>query len=121
MYELNFTINDLPPIMTNGSHGHWRKAAGIKKKWRQISVHACMSKKRPIEPLTKAIGIFTRHSSFEPDSDNLGSSFKSIRDGLVDAGIITDDKSKVLTSIYKWEKASPKKGFVTVNIKQVEG
>lgn len=114
-YKLSFTLPGLPKIMSNGSHGNWRTAAGIKRKWKDLSIIHCR-RHLPPQPLKKAEAVFTRFSSVEPDNDNLAISFKSIRDGLVEAGVIEDDRPSVLTATYQWVKASPKAGQVSVEL-----
>jgi Holliday junction resolvase RusA-like endonuclease len=63
---------------------------------------------------------FTRLSAVEPDSDNLIISFKSLRDGLVDAGVLIDDDSKCLDAKYQWLPALPGKGSVHILIEEIE-
>lgn len=116
-FRLSFRIDKLPPSLSNGSHGHWRTRAGIKKAWQQLTVWHCNGK-TPLEPLSGAKAIFTRHSSFEPDYDNLVSSFKAIQDGLVRAGVLVDDKPSVLSAQYLWKKTSPKNGYVSIEVEE---
>lgn len=118
MYVLNFRIDKLPPILSNGSHMHWRNVHAIKKTWKQLTIWKCVGK-IPDEPLTKAKVIFTRHSSVESDDDNLIMSFKAVRDGLVAVGVLEDDSPKVLEAEYLWKKTSPGKGFVSIEICEV--
>lgn len=118
MFIFICTINGLPKN-TNGSHGHWTRSHGERKKWRKASYSAAIDHK-PKKPLDKCILTCTRHSSSEPDFDNLAISFKSIIDGLVDAGIMEDDKSScVVRREYKWEKAKAGKGFVTIKVEEI--
>ena len=98
---------------------HWSQVAGIKKTWKTKVIQECYGK-LPLKPLIKAHAIFTRHSSSEPDSDNLASSFKSIRDGLVSAGVLIDDNPNVLKADYCWKKTSPKNGYVSIDVVEIE-
>jgi Holliday junction resolvase RusA-like endonuclease len=116
-YKLTIELPALPKT-TNGSHGHWSVIAAERKKWRRLVVFA-VGIKRPAKPLMQAKATFTRFSSNEPDDDNLSISFKSVRDGLVDAGVIADDKNRILTATYRWEKAPPKKGKITIEVEEV--
>jgi hypothetical protein len=110
---MEIRLNGLPKT-PNGSHGHWRSAAGERKKWR-TAVYMTAFFKRPPEPLKKAILTCIRFSSVEPDQDNLAASFKGCIDGLKDAGIIVDDKSScVVKRTYLWMKAPPKEGSVKI-------
>jgi Holliday junction resolvase RusA-like endonuclease len=118
-YRLFLSIEGLPMIITNGG-GNWRRAHYEKRKWKQL-VHANIhGPARPPEPLKRAKATFTRHSSNQPDLDNLGASFKACQDALVEAGIIVDDSPDVLTATYQWSKANPKKGFITIEVWEVE-
>lgn len=116
-YELKFKIPKLPPILSNGSHRTWQAIAGIKKKWQKIAMDYA-AENLPPEPLKKASAVFTRHSSVEPDYDNMVISFKAIRDGLVKAGVLEDDHPRVLKAEYKWQRTSPKTGHVTIELKE---
>lgn len=116
-YLLEFVVAGLPKL-PNGSHGHWRVMAAHKKEWKKKAFAACWHK-RPPKPLEFAHATFTRHSSVEPDDDNLTSSFKAVRDGLKQSGIIVDDKSKHLKSTYLWVKAAPKAGFISVKVEGI--
>lgn len=117
-YKLDFELPGLPPT-TNGSHGHWRVAAGKRKKWRTAS--ALVSRlRRPLKPLERVALILTRFSSVKPDRDNLAISFKPVVDGLKDGGVIVDDTDEVIvTCKYQWEKTSPKTGRVRVQLEEV--
>jgi len=77
------------------------------------------ARNRPEKPLSRAKVIFTRHSSTPPDDDNLAGSFKSVRDGLKDAGVIVDDKSANIVAEYRWSKTDRNKGFITVEIEEI--
>lgn len=78
-----------------------------------------MAEPRPAKPLERCALIITRHSSSEPDFDNAVASAKPLVDGLKDAGVIVDDKSScIVERKYLWEKAPPKKGFVTVRVEE---
>lgn len=117
-YELEFTIEALPPILANGSHKSWQSVNGIKRKWQRNTI-ALIYDKRPRTPLKRAKVTFTRHSMREPDYDNLVISFKAIRDGLVKGGILEDDNSQVLKSEYRWEKTKKNHGFVSIKVEEI--
>ncbi len=112
-------IHGLPKILSNGSQRNFWARENEKKRWKGMAIAAVRLKAWFREPLKKARIVFTRYSSREPDSDNLAISFKAIRDGLVQAGVIIDDKPSVLEAIYKWQKASPKQGRITIEVYEV--
>ena len=109
----------LPPILSNGSHRTWQTVAGIKRQWQRLAINEA-SRNLPSKPLSKAEAVFIRHSAREPDYDNMVISFKAIRDGLVKAGVLEDDHPRVLKAEYCWQKSSPKNGYVSVLVKEVE-
>ncbi len=48
------------------------------------------------------------------------STFKPVIDGLVECGVLEDDKaSNIGQSAYSWEKAKPKQGLIRVTITEV--
>jgi Holliday junction resolvase RusA-like endonuclease len=119
MYRLELELIGLPKTV-NGPHGSWQRAAAERKKWRSLVEQATLGK-RPSKPLDTARITLTRLSSNEPDYDNLAASFKSVVDGLRDAGIIVDDKKKNIGAcIYLWEKTSPKNGKIRVLVEEIK-
>lgn len=70
--------------------------------------------------MAKAKLTLTRYSSKEPDFDGLCSSFKNVIDGLVEAGVIIDDKMSVIGQpTYAWVKCPPKKGKIKVVVEEL--
>lgn len=117
-YTLEFELPGLPP-MTNNFRGHWTKSARLIKGWRQSTVCQVRAKisARLAAPLTKATVTLTRHSCSEPDFDGLVSGFKPILDGLVDAGVIANDKPSVIGQPrYLWQRVGRGQGFITVRV-----
>lgn len=96
---------------------HWAVKAKEARVWRNLVHRECH--RRGIANLkhAKAELILTRYSSSELDFDNLASSFKYILDGLVQAGVITDDKPSVIGSpTFIWQKCPPKQGKISIKI-----
>lgn len=118
-YRLEFELQGLPKT-TNGPHGSWRAAANERKKWRNLVIIAT-SGKRPRSPLAKAKITLTRFSSACPDQDNLTISFKSVVDGLKDAGVIVDDKMTNVIREHRWELSKPRQGKIRVMVEELEG
>jgi len=118
-YCLDFTIEQLPPMNTADGL-HWRTRNGIKKQW-EVLVWQHILNLRPRFPLRKAFVEITRHSSMEPDYDNLVQGGKFLLDALVINGVIRDDNPAVVGKPhYHWVKASPKKGKVRIVVKQID-
>lgn len=69
----------------------------------------------PEKPLDRVKMLCERHSTKEPDYDNLVASFKPIRDGLVEMGLLIDDKPSILVKCdHRWVKASRGAGKVRI-------
>lgn len=116
-YIFEFEIPGLPKTTNSGGRDHWKAKAREAKKWKSM-VAIVVSK--PPSPLTKARLTLTRCSSGECDFDGLVSSFKHVIDGLVDAGVIVNDKfSAIGQPTYQMEKASPGKGKIKVKVEQL--
>jgi hypothetical protein len=119
-YSLEFRIEGLPKT-TNAKRGfgHWAQYYRESVKWKKEIIPYLVSKKPP-SPLQKARLTLTRWSSVRPDHDGLVSSFKHVIDGLVDAGVLVNDKfENIGQPDYRWEKAPQGKGFITVVVQQV--
>lgn len=117
-YRLEFELAGLPS--TGNSHkAHWAIAGKERKRWRDATRLRTFMQ-RPPEPLTSCRIIATRYSGSEPDYDNLAHSFKSVIDGLKDAGVIKDDKpSIVLERKYLWERVPKKMGKIKVIVEEI--
>lgn len=107
------------PKMANGGHGHWKKAHFEKKKWKEWMGLALLGK-LPKKPYARIRCIFTRHSASEPDYDGLVHGFKACRDALVIYGLVEDDKTRNIEAEYRWMKAKPKSGKITIEIFPIE-
>lgn len=103
------------PKMTNSMMSSWRARYGHAKKWKVALALECHRQKIPL--LKKARLTLTRFSAVESDFDGLVSGFKHLIDGLVEAGVLPDDKmSTIGQPTYAWEKAKRGKGSVSVLI-----
>jgi hypothetical protein len=120
VYELEFSISGLPTIISNGSQGSWKVKYSLALKWKRL-VCDSVGNHRPTTPLKKAKCEFVRASAFEPDYDNLVISFKAIRDGLVQAGVLENDKSSNMPDpVYRWECAKRGAGFIRVSVREIQ-
>lgn len=117
-FRLEFTLCGLPST-ANSHKAHWAVAGKERKKWRQATKMRTFLL-RPFQPLTACRLTCTRFSSSEPDFDNLVISFKSVLDGLKDAGIIKDDKSSIVKERkYLWEKVARDEGMIRVLVEEL--
>lgn len=119
-YSLEFKLDGLPK-MTNPSGArstHWRVIKKERDNWKSLVVEAASGKKPP-EPLKKARLTLIRHSSVSPDPDGLVSGFKAIIDGLVEAGVLENDRfENIGMPQYLWSKVQPRKGYIEVRVKE---
>ncbi len=118
-----FKIPGLPKIPN--ANGNWRVKYGNSKKWRKLAAEAAWGvwslSKRCGKPLERVKLTLIRGSTRECDYDNLVASFKPVIDGLMDAGVITDDNSKIVCQRqYIWEKAKAKAGYIIVFVESLE-
>lgn len=114
-YVLEFELNGLPKT-TNGLQVHWRKRGQEAKKWRRL-VWATVIDKRPETPLVRAHLTLTRISSTRPDFDGLASSFKHVIDGLIDGGIIVNDRHENIGQPeYQWVKGKQGQGKIRIRV-----
>lgn len=122
-YRLDFELAGLPPLQVAGSGGgHWRKRHAEAKRWKAAVAAAVLSDHYlPSKPLSQARVTFERHSTKEPDVTNLCASFKAVEDGLVEVGVIEDDKPSVIGSpTFLWFKAKRGEGKVRVRVEEVD-
>ena len=118
-YTLEFTLAGLPKMSNQLLRGHWRAKHGHAKTWKRKVWAECWHR-RPSEPLEKAKLTLVRVSSAEPDTDGLISSFKHIVDGLVECGVLANDKpSNIGIPDYRWERGPRGAGCVRVKVEQV--
>ena len=119
-YSLEFEIAERPRLQTNNYANKWARHKATQH-WAALVEAAVREAGRPVEPLPKAGVVLIRHSASEPDYDNLVASFKPLVDGLTKSGVISDDKPSVVGHPeYRWRKAKPKQGRVTVRVGSVD-
>lgn len=105
------------PKMTNGLMVHWRVKHTESKKWKKLVSEQCLIHGLTKLGLTSAALCFVRHSTREPDFDGLVSGFKHVLDGLVEAGVLVNDKPSVIGQPrYHWVYAKPKHGKIEIQI-----
>lgn len=117
--EIYFEIPGLPKSPNALLGAHWRTRSAHAKKWHQYVKFAVMA--RPKIPWRKVRLELTRYSSVRMDRDGVFGSFKPVVDGLRYAGVIEDDHDKcVVEWKASWEKAPPKKGYISVRVVNLE-
>jgi len=121
-YMLEFELPGLPALQVAGSGGgHWRKRHADAKAWKDAVRAVVLSDHYvPDAPLKRAEVTFERHSTREPDVTNLCASFKAIEDGLVEVGVILDDRPSVIGSpTFLWFKAKRGEGKVRIRVREI--
>lgn len=113
-----FEIKQLPDLPNKTLYRHWRVRHKNTVKWKKLIFHECEDAGILNLNLEKAKITLERHSNREPDFDGIVMSFKPVLDGLVEAGVIVDDKSKVIGQpSYKWVKRpSSSGGMIKVRV-----
>ncbi len=119
-FHCTITMPGLPRLQSDVIH--WRTRAKERKIWRAQVMWAIRSQtfRLPFPPLERAALVFTRHSASQPDDDNLRSSFKPVRDGLIGIWIRDDTPDVVVDPVYQWEKAPRGKGRITVEVREIQ-
>jgi hypothetical protein len=120
MYVLEFKIDGLPKTANKMLRSGWQMKHVHSKKWKR-EVWGRVWHKKPEHPLYNAKLTLTRHSSVRPDYDGLVSSFKSVIDGLVEAGVLINDRyENIGNPEYLWVKAPPAYGHIVVKVEEIQ-
>ena len=111
MLIAEFEIKGLPDLPNRSRYRHWAIQRKGVVKWQRLVMHECYLAKISGLGLNRAVLSFERHSSVEPDFDNIVASFKGCQDALIKAGVIIDDKQAVIGQpSYKWVYRPRKQG-----------
>lgn len=117
MNFIEFELPGLPKMSNQLLRGHWRVKHAHAKKWKAAVAYAARLRFKQAEPLDSAVLTLTRVSSVEPDTDGLISGFKHVIDGLVECGVLANDRpSNIGIPHYRWEKCAPGKGKIRVRV-----
>lgn len=85
-----------------------------------MAVSKIIGAKKPATPLERARLVLTRFSSVAPDPDGLVSGFKHVIDGLVQCGVLSNDRyDNIGMPDYRWQKVPPKAGRIRVEVRGV--
>lgn len=99
LYKLKFQISGVPSSGNAKLDKHKLAQYRENKKWHK-KVFLAVRNQLPAKPLNKCELHLIRYGSMTLDYDNLVISFKSIVDGLSEAGVIADDSYAVTG---KWD------------------
>lgn len=112
--RIYFEIDGLPR-RTNNMGRDWPARAAEAKRWQDLVRRALLFCAKPRRPLLKAKLTLTRYSSQCPDFDGLVSGFKHVIDGLRAAKVLANDKiDNIGQPAYRWVKAKPRQGKISV-------
>lgn len=116
-YSISFVLDGLPR-RTNNMAKHWKARMSEARKWkRKVCDVVTLNGYAPETPFKRAKLTLTRHSSQEPDFDGLVSGFKHVIDGLIEAGVIENDKRENIgVPEYRWQKTGRGAGFIEVKV-----
>lgn len=88
--------------------------------WKAAVYAAARSVRLPVRPLPVARITLVRHSSVQPDPDNLVAGFKACLDGLVTAGVLENDRwANIGMPTYDWKACRHGEGHVTIEVNEV--
>lgn len=116
--RIEWRLEGLPAITSN-ARLRVRERIRETKRWRRDAAWVTRARSGVLNrgwPAAGARYVLTRHSTREPDPENLAVSFKAIVDGITDALSLPDDSRRYVDRVYRWEKAPPRKGSVTAVI-----
>lgn len=105
-------------------NNHWRKRADARRECRQMARYAAMASGMYLEPFTGPVHLtltaFYGYRRVKPDLDATISACKPFIDGIVDAGILVDDKQieKITATHYKIKSKRGEKpqGYTRIQI-----
>ena len=114
--ELPFPGRGLSP----NSRLHWRARAAAVAQYREtvgwIAKEAVQKLQGPLQPPVRADVVFTLPDRRRRDPDNLQASLKAAWDGMVDAGLLKDDRVGMLEVEKPTFVQGEKPGGVTVTL-----
>jgi hypothetical protein len=129
MYEYQISINCSIPVKVGNFKNkfppslnhrlHWSQRSRLNKIWR-LRVQNVIRGLEPSEPLERCHAVITKYGTRDMDFDNLVTSMKPVVDGLVDAGVMVDDKSRHFSCEYKFEKCKRGTECLVIQLKEVE-
>ena len=119
-YTLNLSIDGLPATYNSiAMRSYWVKIRN-KNLWKDLISHHVRGQEPLHGPLKNARCSFTRCSSKAPDYDGLVQSFKPVLDGLVEAGILSDDSMAVIGKPeYEWQPVKRGEGMIKIRVEEV--
>jgi hypothetical protein len=120
-YKLEFY--DVPPAQIRGNtRAHWRTMRRINRERRDAAKWLALDAIGSVnfKPMQKAEVFYHFFNSREIDLDNLIYGMKSTLDGIVDSGILVDDKPSNMELRVKFTKSDKQNIKTLVYIKELE-
>lgn len=113
--HLHLEFTGLPDNPNKKMKQHWTKNAAHNKEWRQaawLQGYTCKGK------ISGAMALLHYHVSLgdnrRHDYDNVLASFKPVQDGLVDAGMLTDDTFEWVIPIITFDRTKPRRFSIDI-------
>ena len=120
--EYHLEFYDVPPAEIRGNtRAHWRTMRRINRERRDTAKWLTLSEVGTVnfEPMDKAEIFYHFYNNREIDLDNLIIGMKSTLDGIVDSGILIDDKPSNMELKVKFTKCSKPEIKTVVTIKEL--
>jgi hypothetical protein len=116
--QIEFILKGLPDMTNAKARKHWRAHHKESRIWKRgVADYIIINRLKPEAPFKTAKLTLTRHSASAPDSDGLVSCFKHVIDGLVEAGVLENDKfTNIGMPTYLWMYSPRNKGFITIRV-----
>ena len=102
----------LPMLPNQLLRAHWRRQNRERDTWRMLVTKF----PKQSEPPHRARVLIIRHSTHQPDQDNLFASVKWILDSLVERGQLMDDSPEHLELTVQWQRAKRGQGGTTIEV-----
>tara|TARA_R100000963_G_C4635715_1_gene99886 strand:- start:693 stop:1106 length:414 start_codon:yes stop_codon:yes gene_type:complete len=121
--EYKLIFYDVPPAEIRGNtRAHWRTMRRINRERRDTAKWLTIDAIGTIDfiPMEKAEVFYHFYNSREIDLDNLIYGMKSTLDGIVDSGILIDDKPSNMELRVKFTKSDKQNIKTLVYIKEIE-
>ena len=120
--EYHLEFYDVPPAEIRGNtRAHWRTMRRINRERRDTAKWLTLSEVGSVDfnPMDKAEIFYHFYNNREIDLDNLIIGMKSTLDGIVDSGILIDDKPSNMELKVKFTKCSKPDIKTVVTIKEL--
>lgn len=112
---IRLEIDDIPPSLNRWTHLHWSKQRLIKQDWAWLIIAECLKEKcgRPRYKFARVMITLVFPVVRRRDIDNYAP--KMIMDGLVDSGIIQDDRADWVKVQWEFGKGENRRTIIEID------